>query len=193
MLPAKVRRMDIVHEVAAAAEHAIQGIRAGSEKLASHKLAEGVAPTIEVHSIAFEPGSSLPISCTADGVGAPPALGFDEIPEGTKSLVVLCEDPDAPLLEPFVHWLAFGISPDAASIDAQTQHDFSLGENSRSEPGFTPAAPPPGHGLHHYHFQVFALDIALTLSAGSDRDAVLDAAKGHVLGWGEIVGTYERA
>jgi Raf kinase inhibitor-like YbhB/YbcL family protein len=184
--------MDIVHEVAAAAGHAIQGIRAGSEKLASHKLAEGVTPTIEVRSIAFEPGSALPISCTVDGVGAPPALSFAGIPSGAQSLVVLCEDPDAPLLEPFVHWLAYDLPADATSIDAQTQHDFRLGENSRSEPGFTPAAPPPGHGVHHYHFQVFALDVEIVLSTGRDRDDILAAAKGHVLAWGEIVGTYER-
>ena len=183
--------MEILHEVAAVAGHAI-GLRAGSEKLASHKLAEGVAPTIQVTSIAFEADSALPISCTADGVGAPPALSFEGIPEGAQSLLVLCEDPDAPLREPFVHWLAYDLPPKTASIDAQTQHDYLLGENSRSEAGFTPAAPPAGHGVHHYHFQVFGLDIQVALSAGRDRAAVLEAAKGHVVGWGEIVGTYER-
>ncbi|HKO53173.1 MAG TPA: YbhB/YbcL family Raf kinase inhibitor-like protein [Polyangiaceae bacterium] len=184
--------MGIVHEVSVAAGHAMQGIRAGNDKLASHKLAAALAPEIEVHSVAFEPGLALPISCTIDGVGAPPALGFTNIPAAARSLVVLCEDPDAPQLEPFLHWSVYGIPSSASDVDAQTQHDYRIGENSRSELGYTPAAPPPGHGLHHYHFQVFALDVPLELAPGAERDALLEAMTGHVLAWGEIVGTYER-
>jgi len=184
--------MDIVHGVSVAAGHAFSGIRAGNEKLAAHKLVPDLAPDIPVHSVAFEPDSALPISCTIDGVGAPPALAFARIPEGTQSLVVLAEDPDAPQLEPFVHWIVYGIPNSAGDVDAQTQHHYRLGNNSRSDPGYTPAAPPPGHGLHHYHFQVFALDVTLELAEGAERDALLEAMTGHVLAWGEIVGTYER-
>ena len=184
--------MSIVHEVSVAAGHAIQGIRAGAEKLASHKLCEGLAPGIEVHSVAFEPNAVLPISCTADGVGAPPAVAWQGAPESTKSFAVICEDPDAPLLEPFVHWLVYGIPGSANEVDAQTQHDFRIGENSRSEVGFTPAAPPAGHGVHKYHFQVFALDTTIELGEGKDRDDVIELMNGHVLAWGEIIGTYER-
>jgi len=184
--------MGIVHEVSVAAGHAMQGIRAGSARLASHKCAQHMPASIQVYSVAFEPGTPLPISCTADGVGAPPALGFGDIPEAAQSLVVLCEDPDAPQHEPFLHWLVYGIPNDASSVDAQTQHDYRMGENSRSEQGYTPAAPPPGHGLHHYHFQVFALDVPLEFDSGRKREELLDAMTGHVLAWGEIVGTYER-
>jgi len=170
----------------------MHGIRAGNEKLAVHKLTHGLQPQISVHSVAFEPGVALPISCTIDGVGAPPAISFDGLPEATQSVVIIAEDPDAPQLEPFVHWLVYGIPPGAGAVDAQTQHDYLIGENSRSEVGYTPAAPPPGHGLHHYHFQVFALDAPLQLAAGAERDALVQAMTGHVLSWGEIVGTYER-
>ncbi|HEY0468232.1 MAG TPA: YbhB/YbcL family Raf kinase inhibitor-like protein [Polyangiaceae bacterium] len=184
--------MDIVHEVSVAAGHAMQGIHAGDQKLAVNKLTPGLQPEIAVHSVAFDPGTALPISCTVDGVGAPPAIAFEGIPEAAESVVVICEDPDAPRDEPFLHWLVYGIPPDAASVDAQTQHDYRVGENGKSEVGYTPAAPPPGHGLHHYHFQVFALDVPLDLTAGAEREAVLKAMTGHVLAWGEIVGTYER-
>ena len=184
--------MSIVHEVSVAAGHAIQSIRAGEDKLASHHLAADVTPSIAVHSVAFDAGSPLPISCSVDGVGAAPALSFANVPEGAQSLLVICEDPDAPFLQPYVHWVVYGIPPTANAIDAQSQHDYRLGENSKSENGFTPAAPPPGHGVHHYHFQVFALDRALDLPPGAERDDVVESAKGHVLGWGEIVGTYER-
>jgi Raf kinase inhibitor-like YbhB/YbcL family protein len=147
---------------------------------------------ITVHSVAFEPDTALPISCTVDGVGAPPALSFTGVPEAAKSLVVLAEDPDAPLLEPFAHWLVYGIPSSAHDVDAQTQHDYQLGKNGKSEQGYSPAAPPPGHGLHHYHFQVFALDEQPQLAEGAERQELLDAMAGHVLAWGEIVGTYER-
>jgi len=184
--------MGIAHDVSAAAGHAIQGVRAGDGKLAFHKLAEGLAPSIQVHSIAFGDGSELPISCTADGVGAPPPLSWHGLPPAAESIVVICEDPDAPALEPFLHWLVYGMTGVVQELDAQSQHDYRLGKNSRDEASFTPAAPPAGHGVHHYHFQVFALDTALELSAGSERDDVIAAMKGHVLGWGELVGTYQR-
>ena len=184
--------MDIVHEVSVAAGHAMKGIHAGDDKLAVHKLTRGLVPEISVHSVAFEAGTALPISCTVDGVGAPPAIGFTGIPEAAKSVVVICEDPDAPRDEPFVHWLVYGIPGTEGSVDAQTQHDYLLGKNGKSEQSFAPVAPPPGHGVHHYHFQVFALDVPLELEAGAERDALLAAVSGHVLSWGEIVGTYER-
>ena len=184
--------MDIVHEVSVVAGHALQGVRAGAEKLASRTLSGGLAPSIEVHSIAFEPNSALPISCTADGVGAAPPLGFHGVPESARSLVVLCEDPDAPLLEPFLHWLVYGVPADVAGIDAQTQHAYHSGKNSKSGTGFTPAAPPPGHGVHNYHFQVFALDTTIELADGAERDDVVKLMKGHVVAWGELVGTYQR-
>src|SRR6478609_10673239 len=180
-LSAKPDAMDIVHGISVAAGHALQGIRAGNEKLAAKKLVPNLAPDIPVHSVAFEPDSPLPISCTADGVGAPPALAFARIPEATQSLVVLAEDPDAPQLEPFVHWVVYGIPSSARDVDAQTQHQYRLGNNGKAEPGYTPAAPPPGHGLHHYHFQVFALDTRLELAAGAERDALLGAMTDHVL------------
>jgi Raf kinase inhibitor-like YbhB/YbcL family protein len=184
--------MDIIHEVSVAAGHAMQGIHAGDDKLALHELTRGLVPEISVQSVAFEAGGALPISCTVDGVGAPPAIRFAGPPSDAKSIVVICEDPDAPRDEPFVHWLVYGIPGNARSVDAQTQHDYVVGKNSKAELGYTPAAPPPGHGVHHYHFQVFALDIRLELAAGAEREALLKAMAGHVLSWGEIVGTYER-
>ena len=184
--------MSITHEVSASAGHAIQGIRAGEAKLAWHEVAEPLAPSIEVTSIAFEPNGALPISCTVDGVGAAPPLSLGSVPPRARSLAIVCEDPDAPFLSPYVHWLVYGIPPETAAIDAQTQHQHRLGENGKSENGFAPAAPPAGHGVHHYHFQVFALDAPIELGQGAERDALLEQLKGHVIAWGELVGTYER-
>lgn len=192
MLPAILCRMGIAHEVSVAAGHVISGLHAGEKKLAAHRVAEGIEPSIEVRSVAFDADSALPISCTVDGVGAPPPLSFHGVPESAISLVVICEDPDAPFPEPYVHWMVYGMPGVAEDVDAQSQASYRLGQNSKLEPGFTPAAPPPGHGVHHYHFQVFALDRTMELEAGVGRSDLLDAMKDHVLAWGEIVGTYER-
>jgi Raf kinase inhibitor-like YbhB/YbcL family protein len=106
---------------------------------------------------------------------------------------VVVEDPDAPLPEPFVHWIVYGLPANVSSLDASTMAHACEGKNSTMMTGFTPAAPPPGHGLHRYHFQVFALDAHLVLEAGPGRSKLFDAMRGHVLAWGEVVGTYERA
>ena len=184
--------MGIAHEVSVAAGHVMQGVRAGAGKLASHQLAEGVAPTIDVQSIAFEADAGLPISCTADGVGAPPPLRWENVPEFTQSLVLVCEDPDAPAIEPFLHWLVYGMPSEVDGVDAQSQHDWPMAENGHGSAAFTPAAPPAGHGIHHYHFQVFALDAPIALQTGAERRDVFELMRGHVLAWGELVGTYQR-
>ncbi|HEY4105213.1 MAG TPA: YbhB/YbcL family Raf kinase inhibitor-like protein [Polyangiaceae bacterium] len=184
--------MGIAHEVSVAAGHAISGIHAGAKKLAAHKVAEGIAPSIDVRSVAFDADTALPISCTIDGVGAPPPISFHGVPKAAKSLLVICEDPDAPFPEPYLHWLVYGMPGAAEDLDAESQQNYRLGQNSKLELGYTPAAPPPGHGVHHYHFQVFALDRALDLDTGMGRSDVLDAMKNHVLAWGEIIGTYQR-
>ena len=192
MLPANSCIMGIAHDVSVAAGHVMSGVHAGEKKLAAHKVADGIAPSIEVHSIAFEAGAALPISCTVDGVGAPPPLSFHGVPASATSLLVLCEDPDAPFPEPYLHWAVYGIPGSAEDLDAQSQGSYLSGQNSKLDLGFTPAAPPPGHGVHHYHFQVFALDRTAGSDTGMGRTDLLDAMKGHVLAWGDLVGTYQR-
>ncbi|HTA90716.1 MAG TPA: YbhB/YbcL family Raf kinase inhibitor-like protein [Polyangiaceae bacterium] len=184
--------MGIAHEVSVVAGHAMSGVHAGDKKLAAHKVADGVEQSITVRSVAFDDGAALPISCTVDGVGAPPPLSFHGVPESARAIVVICEDPDAPFPEPYVHWMVYGMPGVAEDLDAQSQVSYQQGQNSKLELGYTPAAPPPGHGVHHYHFQVFALDRALSLADGIGRSDLLDELRGHVLAWGELIGTYER-
>lgn len=90
-----------------------------------------------------------------------------------------------------MHWLAYDLDPGVSSI-ARTGVVGREGKNSMMKVGFTPAAPPPGHGVHRYHFQIFALDKALGLEPGAGRSALLEAIHGHVVAWGELIGTYER-
>ena len=194
--------MGIAQTLESKVGEAIRGVRAGATKVAERKLlARDLMPalaTIDVTSSAFEKSGLLPRWATVEGAAAepmPPPIAWRNIPPGTRSVALVCEDPDAPLPEPFVHWLVWGVPPTATEINDSllaAGEPVRQGTNSMLRAGFTPAAPPRGHGRHHYHFQVFALDEEITLPAGSGRGALLDAMRGHVLAFGDLVGICER-
>jgi Raf kinase inhibitor-like YbhB/YbcL family protein len=173
------------------AGEALAAVHAGADKLASARLRQ-IVPKIEVTSPWFADGAPLPARCSADGEGVPPPLAWSEPPPRTRELALVCEDPDAPRSEPFVHWLVYSIPASARSLDTPSVESARQGQNSRFELGFTPAAPPPGPGTHHYHFQLFALDEPLPLEGGAGKNELLDAMEGHVLAYGELVGTFMR-
>src|SRR5215475_9490943 len=107
--------MTIGRPIAEFIGQALESARAGNEKLASRVLALGGLPRLAVTSPAFEDGARLPESASAEGAERPPELAWGDAPAGTRSFVVLCEDPDAPLPKPFVHWLVYGIPESARS------------------------------------------------------------------------------
>lgn len=185
--------MGIGHNAAVTLGKALGKVHAGQHKLTSQKLELGKLTSIVVTSDAFANGNPLPLSATADGAGTPPHLEWLGVPANARSIAVIVEDPDAPFPRPFVHWLVYDVDPGAVNIiDFRTGVPGREGKNSMMKVGFTPAAPPPGHGMHRYHFQVFALDKVLGLEEGAGRSAMLAAMRGHVVAWGELVGTYER-
>lgn len=184
--------MTIPHNIAVAAGEALSSVRAGDDTLASVRLVRGTLPELSVTSKWFTNGGNLPTRCSVDGEGVPPPLSWSQPPLHTRSLVLICEDPDAPTPAPFVHWLVYGIEPTIHSLDTSLGVDGREGKNSKLKSGFTPAAPPPGHGVHHYHFQLFALNAPLGLGSGEGRSALIEAMEGHVIGFGEVIGTYER-
>lgn len=184
--------MTIGHDIATAVGQALHDVHAGDEKLALRKIAGATPATIEVTSDAFTHGAPLPRSATADGEGVPPTIRWSALPASARSVVVVCEDPDAPFPQPFAHWMVYGVPATAHEVTEYTVADFRQGMNTMLKNEFAPAAPPPGHGPHHYHFQVFALDVELPFEPGAGRSALLHAMKDHVVAWGELVGTYER-
>ena len=157
---------------------------------------------MKLTSTAFEHGQPIPKAYTGDGQDKSPPLAWTGPPKGTRSLVLICDDPDAPTDKPWVHWLIWGIQPDIAGLPeavpraerVNEPHGGIQGTNSfpRNNLGYGGPAPPPGHGTHHYHFKLYALDTELSLEPGSDKPAVLDAIEGHVLDQTELIGTYER-
>jgi Raf kinase inhibitor-like YbhB/YbcL family protein len=154
---------------------------------------------LEVESESFAPGKPIPERYSAYGEDVSPQLSWSAGPDGTKSYVVLMEDPDVPAtIRPFVHWIAYNIPADVTSLreglpaPASIPHPEGMRQaaNTRGSLGYFGPKPPAGPA-HNYHFQVFALDTVLDLAPGADRKAVLDAMQDHVLGMGEIVGVFK--
>jgi len=184
--------MGLAHQAAASLGHSLENVRAGVGKLASRKLGLG-PPALVVTSSSFLVESRLPTASTVDSIHKPepPVLRWSAIPSDTRSLVLICEDPDAPFPDPFVHWLVYDIPPNVLGTEEVPLPGVE-GKNSKLGKGYAGAAPPVGHGPHAYHFQLFALDRMLGLPPNTGRSALLEAMKGTVIAWGEIVGHYER-
>ena len=180
--------------------HALRGVRAGFEKVASEDRAfASCQDSIALSSPAFEDGGSIPPRYTADGEGLSPPLAWRDLPPGAAAVALLVEDPDAPAPEPLVHLLAWDLPPDLGDLPegelrspSHAGLDENLGRNSFMSAGWLPPDPPRGHGPHLYVFQVFALDRPLTFDGHPGRDAFLKAIDGHVLAKGVLVGSYER-
>jgi Raf kinase inhibitor-like YbhB/YbcL family protein len=167
-----------------------------SEKLTGRK--HSAVADLRLESDSFADGAAIP-ERHAGRHGRSPSLRWTGVPAETEELVLLVEDPDAPMPQPFVHWVVYNIPPTVTELaEALPPTEVPLGEGIRQGrhtaggEGYLGPMPPPGHGIHHYHFQLFALDRQLDLSAPVDRDQLVNAMRGHVLAQGEIVGTFER-
>jgi len=148
-----------------------------------------VATNMVVSSSSFASGQAIPEKYSAYGENISPALSWSGAPPGTKSFVLLLEDPDAPSKTPFVHWLVYNIPVGTTSIgEGQSPAGGVVGKNSANMVAYY--GPKPPSGMHHYHFIVYALDAVLALESGAEKDAVVKAMAGHALGRGELVGTY---
>lgn len=155
---------------------------------------------ISVKSGAFENGGSIPRTYTGDGNDESPPLSWQHLPSGTRELAVICDDPDAPTSQPWVHWVIYKIPAEERGLAAGIPADLLLstpsgavqGKNSWKTVGYRGPAPPKGRGSHHYHFKLYALDRNLDLKPGLDKSELLKSIQGHILAEGELTGTYER-
>ncbi|HUY93612.1 MAG TPA: YbhB/YbcL family Raf kinase inhibitor-like protein [Pirellulales bacterium] len=159
--------------------------------------------TIELSSDAFSQGAKIPRKFTGDGQDVSPPLRWQNVPPDVREFALICDDPDAPSPEPWVHWVLYKIPADVrelpeglpAEVRLKSPHGALQGLNSWPSGrtvGYRGPAPPRGHGTHHYHFRLYALDTTLHLPAQSDKHALLKAIAGHILAEGELIGTYER-
>jgi Raf kinase inhibitor-like YbhB/YbcL family protein len=140
-----------------------------------------------ITSPAFENNKLIPKKYTCDGEDVNPPLNIKGIPEGTISLVLIVDDPDAPM-GTWDHWIVWNIPP-VSKIDENSVPGVE-GLNDFRKHSY--GGPCPPSGTHRYFFKVYALDTKLDLSSNSRKKDVEKAMKGHILAKGELVGLYSR-
>ena len=166
-------------------------------KQASNPTQSGDAPmSIELTSTAFQPGATIPKQYTGDGADRSPPLGWSEPPPGTKSLALICDDPDAPG-GTWVHWVLFNLPSQARELEEGVPTTETLGNGARQGKndfgniGYGGPAPPKGKP-HRYFFKLYALAATQDLAPGATKAQLEDAMKGHILAEGQLMGTYQR-
>lgn len=150
---------------------------------------------IKVESAAFNSMGAIPVKYSCDGEDVSPPLRWGDVPEGTKSIAIISDDPDAPV-GTWVHWVCYDIPPDVDSIAENIPKAETLSCGGKQ--GITDfrrigyGGPCPPGGTHRYFFKVYALDVVLGLPAGKSKKEIETAMKGHILAQGELVGKYSR-
>ena len=160
--------------------------------------------TIKITSTAFAEGKAIPKKYTGEGADVSPPLGWSNVPQGTKELALICDDPNAPTPKPWVHWVLAKIPAETTGLPEGVPRQPQLadppgavqGKNSwpdgQDNIGYRGPMPPPGHGTHHYYFRVYALDKAVPVSAAANKESLLREIEKHKLAEGVLIGTYKR-
>jgi Raf kinase inhibitor-like YbhB/YbcL family protein len=190
----------MLEKVPAAVGRALHSLRTGADHLAIADTAlTGVNASIEVSSPAFDYNASIPSRYTADGEGISPPLEWRDVPADAQAIVLLVEDADSPVPQPFVHAIVWDLPGADGSLPEgalpTSRRDVEAGEMGKSSyltPTYVPPDPPPGHGPHRYVFQIFALDVAPRFTRPPGRSALLNAIQDHVIAKGLLIGRYER-
>jgi Raf kinase inhibitor-like YbhB/YbcL family protein len=141
-------------------------------------------------SSAFDDGQEIPSRHSCEGDDLSPPLSWSGVPQGTRSLALIVDDPDAPG-GTFTHWLAWGLEPASGGI-GEGEVAAVEGRNDFGTVEYRGPCPPPGHGPHRYFFRLHAVDADIELEPGADKQVLERALEGHVLGSAELIGRYER-
>lgn len=193
--------MSLLHSARVLLGKALRPIHAGEDQLLALQREVQPARDMILHSDAFELGGWIPQRHAGPGEGdnISPPLHWSHVPPQTRELLLVCEDPDAPARHPFIHWMlripatatrlpeGLPALPEPGVLPGLVQ-----GNNGAERCGWHGMLPPPGHGPHHYYFELFALDRAITLPTSANSHDLLAAISGHVIAEGHHVGLYER-
>jgi len=150
---------------------------------------------VTVTSTAFEEGGMIPVRYTCDGDDVSPPLAWTGIPDGTKSIALISDDPDAPV-GTWVHWVLYNIPPDADGLPEAVPSKEKLengsihGITDFGRPGY--GGPCPPGGTHRYFFKVYALDTMLELAPKASKKDLTGAMEGNILAEGQLMGKYTR-
>jgi Raf kinase inhibitor-like YbhB/YbcL family protein len=158
-------------------------------------IAKGAPMAIHIESSAFSEGGMIPRQYTCDGRDISPPLSWSGVPEGAKSLALICDDPDAPG-KTWVHWVLFDLPPSTSGLPEAVPARESVsgggthGKNDFRKTGY--GGPCPPSGTHRYMFKLYALDTEVKLSASATKADLERAMKGHVLAQATLTGKYSR-
>jgi Raf kinase inhibitor-like YbhB/YbcL family protein len=149
---------------------------------------------MKLFSSAFANFEAIPIKHTGEGDDISPPLRWQEVPEGTHSLALICEDPDAPH-GTWDHWILYNIPPTMSVLaegikQSQLPHDIQTGLNTAGTNEYV--GPNPPSGIHRYFFKLYALDTVFQFPGGLTKTDLIKAMSSHILGEATLVGVYER-
>ena len=145
---------------------------------------------LRITSPAFANGGPLADSNSMEKGNVAPPLAIAGVPAQAVELALICHDPDAPLPDGYTHWVLYGIPPNTSALDKDSDKKFRPGPNSNGNARYDGPAPPPGHGVHHYYFWVYALDKAV--DGTPTRAEFLARYAPHIIEQNRLIGTYQR-
>jgi len=150
---------------------------------------------MRIRSPAFQNGATIPKRFTCDGADINPELVFEDVPQETKSLVLIMDDPDVPKTiredGTWDHWLVWNIPPDTKIIPEQWEaRGVVVGRNTGGTNGYEGPCPPDRE--HRYFFKLYALDTILNLSSDASKTELIKSMEGHIIAQAELIGLYKR-
>lgn len=155
----------------------------------------GKGARIDLTSSVFKEGGMIPQKYGFNDENVSPPLVWSKVPDGTQSIAIICDDPDAPSGD-WVHWVIFNIPvsteglPEGVSREGVLEDGSVQGVNDFKKIGYDGPAPP--YGVHRYFFKVFALNTVLELQEGATKKELLGAMAGHILGGGKLMGRFKK-
>jgi Raf kinase inhibitor-like YbhB/YbcL family protein len=150
--------------------------------------------SLRLTSRAFQNAGTIPDKYSKQGGNISPPLSWTGVPEGTASLALIVDDPDAPS-GAFVHWLVYGIPPGTTELTEHQQPVKKIGNGAREGVngfgGLGYGGPQPPSGTHHYIFHLYALDTDTDMPAGLSHQELDGAIEGHVIEEAQLMGRYQ--
>ena len=144
---------------------------------------------MKLFSPAFKDGEPIPFEYSRAGKNIPPPLTFKNVPKNTKSLALIIEDPDGPLIK-FTHWTIWNIPPNITDIQKKEDNIYTQGKNSLRKQGYIGPFPP--FGEHNYFFTLNALDTLLELQPGAPKKTQEKLMSGHIIAKAQLRGTFKK-
>ena len=178
---------------------ALTGCANHSHSLNQNSSAAGTpgnaSTSLQVTSTSFKEGQPIPRQYTCDGVNISPPIEWSGVPQNTKTIALIADDPDAPA-GTWVHWVFYNLPAANIGLVENMPANENLraggvhGKNDFEKLGY--GGPCPPSGTHRYYFKIYALDSELPMKAGATKVELLKVMEGHVLAQGQLMGTYER-